>query len=37
MTIHEVEALLGPPRSINEENGYELWLYKNNNLDIWKI
>jgi len=30
MTIHEIEAILGLPISVNQDNDYELWIYKNN-------
>ena len=30
MTIHEVEAILGVPSNINQDNDYELWFYKSN-------
>jgi len=33
MTIHEVEAILGIPTSIEKENEYELWIYQNNSLN----
>ena len=32
MTIHEVEAILGIPTSIEKESDYELWIYQNNSL-----
>ena len=28
MTIHEVEAILGPANSIDQDNNYELWFYE---------
>ena len=30
MTIHEVEAILGVPSNIGQDDDYELWFYKSN-------
>ena len=30
MTIHEVEAILGVPSNIGQDNDYQLWFYKSN-------
>ncbi len=34
MTIQEVEAILGPPITIEKDSSYELWFYQNNKSNV---